>query len=85
MLCQIILLTELMNIYLEMACDRLMPSYNGILTVSCIRTLAHIALKLSGFVPLVSVFSTLLRLLSLLAGYHLLYVVLFYRTVSLNC
>ncbi|GMN57919.1 hypothetical protein TIFTF001_027031, partial [Ficus carica] len=32
--------------------DRLMPSYNGILTVSCIRTLAHIALKLSGFVPL---------------------------------
>ncbi|KAM6593682.1 hypothetical protein CsatA_001385 [Cannabis sativa] len=32
--------------------DRLMPSYNGILTVSCIRTLTQIALKLSGFVPL---------------------------------
>ncbi|GAU19050.1 hypothetical protein TSUD_193870, partial [Trifolium subterraneum] len=32
--------------------DSLMPSYNGILTVSCIRTLAQIALKLSGFIPL---------------------------------
>ncbi|XP_062116920.1 transcription initiation factor TFIID subunit 2 isoform X2 [Humulus lupulus] len=32
--------------------DRLMPSYNGILTVSCIRTLTQIALKLSGSVPL---------------------------------
>ncbi|RYR54148.1 hypothetical protein Ahy_A06g029400 [Arachis hypogaea] len=33
--------------------DRLlMPSYNGILTISCIRTLAQIALKLSGFIPL---------------------------------
>ncbi|XP_050376099.1 transcription initiation factor TFIID subunit 2 isoform X2 [Argentina anserina] len=30
--------------------DRLMPSYNGILSVSCIRSLTHIALKLSGFV-----------------------------------
>lgn len=27
--------------------DRLMPSYNGILTISCIRTLAQTALKLS--------------------------------------
>nr|XP_025616525.1 transcription initiation factor TFIID subunit 2 isoform X5 [Arachis hypogaea] len=33
-------------------CDSLMPSYNGILTISCIRTLAQIALKLSGFIPL---------------------------------
>ncbi|XP_004508576.1 transcription initiation factor TFIID subunit 2 isoform X2 [Cicer arietinum] len=32
--------------------DSLMPSYNGILTVSCIRTLTQIALKLSGFIPL---------------------------------
>ncbi|XP_019451974.1 PREDICTED: transcription initiation factor TFIID subunit 2 isoform X1 [Lupinus angustifolius] len=32
--------------------DSLMPSYNGILTISCIRTLAQIALKLSGFVSL---------------------------------
>nr|XP_043639967.1 transcription initiation factor TFIID subunit 2 isoform X1 [Erigeron canadensis] len=32
--------------------DRLMPSYNGILTVSCIRTLTQIALKLSEFIPL---------------------------------
>ncbi|KAK9278347.1 hypothetical protein L1049_027912 [Liquidambar formosana] len=31
--------------------DRLMPSYNGILTISCIRTLTQIALKLSGFIP----------------------------------
>ncbi|OVA05041.1 Peptidase M1 [Macleaya cordata] len=31
--------------------DRLMPSYNGILTVSCIRTLTQIALKLSVSVP----------------------------------
>eukprot|EP01018_Ginkgo_biloba_P038987 Gb_36379 [translate_table: standard] len=31
--------------------DRLMPSYNGVLTVSCIRTLTQIALKLSDFVP----------------------------------
>ncbi|KAE8735010.1 Transcription initiation factor TFIID subunit 2 [Hibiscus syriacus] len=30
--------------------DRLMPSYNGVLTISCIRTLAQIALKLSGFI-----------------------------------
>ncbi|XP_048328953.2 transcription initiation factor TFIID subunit 2 [Ziziphus jujuba] len=36
--------------------DRLMPSYNGILTISCIRTLAQIALKLSGFFPLERVF-----------------------------
>ncbi|KAF2325520.1 hypothetical protein GH714_029810 [Hevea brasiliensis] len=33
--------------------DRLMPSYNGILTISCIRTLVQIALKLSGSVHLV--------------------------------
>ncbi|KAK7388774.1 hypothetical protein VNO78_23601 [Psophocarpus tetragonolobus] len=32
--------------------DSLMPSYNGILTISCIRTLTQIALKLSGFIPL---------------------------------
>ncbi|XP_059641046.1 transcription initiation factor TFIID subunit 2 isoform X5 [Cornus florida] len=32
--------------------DRLMPSYNGVLTISCIRTLTQIALKLSGFVPI---------------------------------
>ncbi|MCL7021840.1 hypothetical protein MKW94_002676, partial [Papaver nudicaule] len=31
--------------------DRLMPSYNGILTVSCIRTLTQIALKLSVSMP----------------------------------
>ncbi|KAK4567799.1 hypothetical protein RGQ29_003526, partial [Quercus rubra] len=30
----------------------LMPSHNGILTVSCIRTLTQIALKLSEFIPL---------------------------------
>lgn len=43
-------------IYLERGCIRLMPSYNGILTISCIRTLTQIGLKLSGFIPLVSVF-----------------------------
>lgn len=32
--------------------DRLMPSHNGVLTISCIRTLTQIALKLSHFVPL---------------------------------
>ncbi|CAK9147807.1 unnamed protein product [Ilex paraguariensis] len=32
--------------------DRLMPSYNGILAISCIRTLTQIALKLSEFIPL---------------------------------
>ncbi|KVH88636.1 hypothetical protein Ccrd_026234, partial [Cynara cardunculus var. scolymus] len=32
--------------------DRLIPSYNGILTVSCIRALTQIALKLSEFIPL---------------------------------
>ncbi|XP_016506800.1 transcription initiation factor TFIID subunit 2 isoform X1 [Nicotiana tabacum] len=32
--------------------DRLMPSYNGILTISCIRSLTQIGLKLSEFVPL---------------------------------
>ncbi|XP_048137584.1 transcription initiation factor TFIID subunit 2 isoform X3 [Rhodamnia argentea] len=32
--------------------DRLMPSYNGILTVSCIRTLTQIALKFSVLIPL---------------------------------
>ncbi|KAK1359659.1 Transcription initiation factor TFIID subunit 2 [Heracleum sosnowskyi] len=36
--------------------DRLMPSYNGVLTVSCIRTLTQIALKLDGFIPLDCVF-----------------------------
>lgn len=36
--------------------DRFMPSYNGILSVSCIRSLTHIALKLLGFVPLDRVF-----------------------------
>ncbi|XP_057952366.1 transcription initiation factor TFIID subunit 2 isoform X2 [Malania oleifera] len=36
--------------------DRLMPSYNGILTISCIQTLTQIALKLSGFIPLDRVF-----------------------------
>lgn len=32
--------------------DRLMPSHNGVLTISCIRTLTQVALKLSHFVPL---------------------------------
>ncbi|XP_057459543.1 transcription initiation factor TFIID subunit 2 isoform X2 [Actinidia eriantha] len=32
--------------------DRLMPSYNGILMISCIRTLTQVSLKLSDFVPL---------------------------------
>lgn len=32
--------------------DRLMPSHNGVLTISCIRTLTQIALKLSHFVPM---------------------------------
>ncbi|KAK3020055.1 hypothetical protein RJ639_002770 [Escallonia herrerae] len=36
--------------------DRLMPSYNGVLTVSCLRTLTQIALKLSGLIPLDRVF-----------------------------
>lgn len=36
--------------------DRLMPSYNGILTISCIRSLTQIALKLSGFIPIDRVF-----------------------------
>ncbi|XP_026386721.1 transcription initiation factor TFIID subunit 2-like isoform X2 [Papaver somniferum] len=36
--------------------DRLMPSYNGILTVSCIRTLTQIALKLSVSIPFERVF-----------------------------
>ncbi|XP_052179990.1 transcription initiation factor TFIID subunit 2 isoform X2 [Diospyros lotus] len=31
--------------------DRLMPSYNGILTISCIRALTQVALKLSEFIP----------------------------------
>ncbi|CAO2818396.1 unnamed protein product [Amaranthus hypochondriacus] len=31
--------------------DRLMPSYNGILTISCIRTITQISLKLSEFIP----------------------------------
>lgn len=37
-----------------MSSASLMPIYNGILTISCIRTLTQIALKLSGFIPLVS-------------------------------
>ncbi|KAK9748208.1 hypothetical protein RND81_02G043200 [Saponaria officinalis] len=32
--------------------DRLMPSYNGILTIRCIRTLTQMALKLSEFITL---------------------------------
>lgn len=32
--------------------DRLMPSHNGILTISCIRSLTQIALKLSSYFPL---------------------------------
>ncbi|KAI4319190.1 hypothetical protein MLD38_032820 [Melastoma candidum] len=36
--------------------DRLIPSYNGILSVSCISTLARIALKLSAVIPLGRVF-----------------------------
>ncbi|KAJ8753456.1 hypothetical protein K2173_019855 [Erythroxylum novogranatense] len=36
--------------------DRLMPSYNGILTISCIQTLVQIALKLSGAIHLDQVF-----------------------------
>ncbi|GMH30011.1 hypothetical protein Nepgr_031854 [Nepenthes gracilis] len=32
--------------------ERLMPSHNGVLTISCIRTLTQIALKLSEFIPL---------------------------------
>ncbi|XP_015584210.2 transcription initiation factor TFIID subunit 2 isoform X1 [Ricinus communis] len=36
--------------------DRLMPSYNGILTISCIRTLVQLALKLSGSIHLEHVF-----------------------------
>lgn len=36
--------------------DRLMPSYNGILTVSCIRTLTQIALKFSALIPLDRIF-----------------------------
>ncbi|XP_052118525.1 transcription initiation factor TFIID subunit 2 isoform X3 [Arachis duranensis] len=38
---------------LKVFCASLMPSYNGILTISCIRTLAQIALKLSGFIPFI--------------------------------
>ncbi|KAJ4974000.1 hypothetical protein NE237_007174 [Protea cynaroides] len=36
--------------------DRLMPSYNGILTISCIRTLTQIALKFAASIPLDHVF-----------------------------
>ncbi|KAK4396550.1 Transcription initiation factor TFIID subunit [Sesamum angolense] len=35
--------------------DRLMPSHNGILTISCIQSLTQMALKLSEFIPLDSV------------------------------
>lgn len=55
---QIITIIDFM--YLEMACTRLMPSYNGILSVSCIRSLTQIALKLLGFVSLVNNFSPVL-------------------------
>ncbi|XP_048500364.1 transcription initiation factor TFIID subunit 2 isoform X1 [Beta vulgaris subsp. vulgaris] len=37
--------------------DRLMPSYNGILTITCIRTITQMALKLSDFIPLDNVFA----------------------------
>ncbi|WOG82214.1 hypothetical protein DCAR_0101376 [Daucus carota subsp. sativus] len=36
--------------------DRIMPSYNGVLTISCIRTLTQIAIKLNGFIPFDRVF-----------------------------
>ncbi|KAF6168935.1 hypothetical protein GIB67_038432 [Kingdonia uniflora] len=36
--------------------DRLMPSYSGILTITCIRTLTQMALKLSTSIPLERVF-----------------------------
>ena len=39
--------------------DSLMPSHNSILTISCIRTLAQIAFKLSSYVPPVSLLSSL--------------------------
>lgn len=56
----IILLTSLLKrIDRLLQFDRLMPSYNGMLTVSCVRTLAQIALKLSGFVPLDRIFELL--------------------------
>lgn len=45
-----------------------MPSHNGILTISCIRTLTQIALKLSGFFSLVSVSHFLSLLFKLLGG-----------------
>eukprot|EP00249_Psilotum_nudum_P022024 c28343_g3_i2 orf=253-2820(-) len=32
--------------------DRLMPSYNGLITISCIRTLTDMALKFSHFLPM---------------------------------
>ncbi|XP_021849855.1 transcription initiation factor TFIID subunit 2 isoform X2 [Spinacia oleracea] len=35
--------------------DRLMPSYNGILTISCIRAITQMSLKLSEFIPLDSI------------------------------
>ncbi|KAI3471792.1 hypothetical protein Pfo_028445 [Paulownia fortunei] len=35
--------------------DRLMPSHNGILTISCIQSLTQMAIKLSEFIPLVNV------------------------------
>ena len=51
-----------------MSSASLMPSYNGILTISCIRTLTQIALKLSGFIPLVS--TLLLSIKVRFKGWH---------------
>lgn len=47
---------HIFNSFHWMDFTRLMPSYNGILTVSCIRTLTQIALKLSEFISLVTIF-----------------------------
>ncbi|CAH9064286.1 unnamed protein product [Cuscuta epithymum] len=50
--------------------DRLMPSHNGILTVSCIRSLTKIAVKLSEFVPLNNVIEFIEKLRSSNAIWH---------------
>jgi len=57
-----ILLPTIIYIF-EMSFASLMPRYNGILTISCIRTLTQIALKLSEFIPLVSTFLLSIKLL----------------------
>ncbi|KAH7655835.1 Metalloproteases ('zincins') catalytic domain-containing protein [Dioscorea alata] len=49
--------------------DSLMPSHNGILTVSCIRALTRIALKLSASVPVI-MFMGSLNLLEILKELH---------------